>query len=236
MRAVVGISSGYEFDDRTFMLKESYVRAIVKAGGLPIVIPAVAEYDIIQSFSQICDGLVLSGGEDADPCYWGELPDKELGEVDPLRDFFEIELARTIIKMRKPVLGICRGCQILNIAAGGSIVQNIKGDFMHRQKAPRNYAFHPVFIQKDSKLAVILKTEQIKVNSFHHQAVNRPGQNIRISACASDGNIEAIEFIDQYYFGMGIQWHPECMDDLYADYLFKALVDASSMPDRFRHE
>ncbi len=229
MKPIIGISTGYDFDDKTYMLKENYIMSILKAGGVPIMLPAVTEFDIIQSYTESCDAVVLSGGGDAHPSYWGELPDKELGEVNPLRDVFEIELARNMIKNRKPVLGICRGCQIINIADGGSIYQHLAGKLMHQQKAPRNYAFHVVFIQKDSKLAALLKTEQIKVNSFHHQAVKIPGQNMKIAACAPDGTIEAIEFNGPNQFVVGIQWHPECMEDVCADYLFKALIDAVSM-------
>ncbi len=232
MKPIVGISTSYDNDEKAHLLRDHYILAILKAGGVPIMLPAVAENDIIQSYTKICDALVLSGGGDAHPSYWGELPDKELGEVSPLRDIFEIELVRNIMKIRKPVLGICRGCQIINIAAGGSIIQNIEGKFMHQQKAPRDYASHQVFVQNHSKLAAILKTEEIEVNSFHHQAVKIPGPSMRISACASDGTIEAIEFSGRHQFAVGIQWHPECMEDVYADYLFEALIEATDMRDR----
>ncbi len=232
MKPIVGISSGYDFDEKTYTLKENYISAILKAGGLPVMLPAAIDYDIIQWYSQICNALVLSGGGDVHPSYWGEMPDKELGEVNPLRDVFEIELVRNIMITRKPVLGICRGCQIINIAAGGSIIQDLAGNLMHQQRAPRNYSFHQVFIEKDSKLAAILKSEQVKVNSFHHQAVGITGQNMRMSACAADGTIEAIESSNPNQFLVGVQWHPECLEDVYADYLFKALIDAANRLDR----
>jgi len=230
MKPIIGISTGYDFDDKTYTLKENYIKSILKAGGLPVMLPAAADHDIIQAYTEICDAMVLSGGGDAHPSYWGELPDKKLGEVNPLRDVFEIELARNIIQSCKPVLGICRGCQILNIADGGSIYQDLAGNLMHQQKAPRHYAFHPIFLQNNSRLAAILKTEQINVNSFHHQAVKMAGQNMRIAACASDGTIEAIEFSSPNQFVIGIQWHPECMEDVYTDCLFRALIDAATIP------
>ncbi len=232
MKPIVGISTSYDNDEKAHLLRDHYILAILKAGGVPIMLPAVAEYDIIQSYTKICDALVLSGGGDAHPSHWGELPDKQLGEVNPVRDAFEIELVRNIMKIQKPVLGICRGCQMVNIAFGGSIIQNLGGNFMHQQKAPRNYAFHQVFIQKHSKLAAILKTEEIKVNSFHHQAVKVPGPGMKISACASDGTIEAIEFSGGNQFAVGIQWHPECLEDVYTDYIFKALIEAADIRDR----
>ncbi len=229
MKPLVGISSSYDDEAQVHLLRDHYVWSIYRAGGVPIILPATADYEIIHSYTETCDALLLSGGGDADPSYWGESPDRSLGDINPIRDVFEIELVRQVMRIQKPVLGICRGCQIINVAVGGSLIQNIEGNFMHQQKAPRNYAFHQVFIQKDSKLAAILKTEEIKVNSFHHQAVKMLGPGIKISACALDGTIEAIEFSSRLQFAIGIQWHPECMEDVHANYLFKALLAAADM-------
>ncbi len=232
MKPIIGLSSGYDLEEKTYVLKEYYIEAILKAGGLPLILPAVSEEDIIQSYSSLCDGLVLTGGGDADPFFWGEWPHKDLGEINPTRDFFELELALAIMKRGQPILGICRGCQIINLAAGGSLVQDLAGDFMHQQKAPRNYASHPVFIEKSSRLAGILKNEEIRVNSFHHQAIKIPGWGMAVSACAPDGTIEAIEYLNEEQFIIGIQWHPECLQDRYAGYLFQALVQAAAKPQR----
>jgi putative glutamine amidotransferase len=228
MRPLIGLSTGYDLEESTYVLREYYVESIIKAGGLPLILPAVQQQDIIQSYSSICDALVLTGGGDADPALWGEWPHKDLGQVNPIRDYFELQLTCNMLKMGKAILGICRGCQIINLAAGGSLVQNLEGSFMHEQKAPRNYAFHPVFIEKYTKLERILRSEEIKVNSFHHQAIKVPGPGMVISACAPDGTIEAIEYAGQEHLVIGIQWHPECLEDLYAGYLFQALVEAAA--------
>ncbi len=227
MKPIIGLSTGYDLEENTYVLREYYVEAIMKAGGLPLLLPALQEQDIIQSYSSICDALVLTGGGDADPALWGEWPHRDLEQVNPTRDFFELQLTWAMMQIGKAILGICRGCQIINVAAGGTLVQNLEGSFMHDQKAPRNYAFHPVFIEKSSRLEGILKSEEIKVNSFHHQAIKIPGQGMKICACAPDGTIEAIECLSQEQLVIGIQWHPECLEDRYAGYLFQALVQAA---------
>lgn len=226
MRPVIGVSTDYDAGGKSYVLGEKYVSSILRAGGLPVMLPPVQDEETIQSYSAICDGLLLSGGEDADPVFWEAWPEKNMGEINPVRDIFEIELTRKIMGMGKAILGICRGCQIINVAAGGSLEQDLGGSFMHRQKAPRNYAFHPVYIQSSSKLGRILACEEIRVNSFHHQAIKIPGHDLKISACAPDGTIEAVEY-DGRQLVLGVQWHPECMQDEHAASLFRALVEAA---------
>jgi len=226
MKPVIGISANLDGEERTYYLKDYYVASTLSAGGIPVILPAVCDYEIIKSYTSICNAFIISGGGDADPAYWQESPVKDLGEINPIRDNFEINLIRNIMEHNLPLLGICRGCQLINIASGGSIVQDIKGNFQHQQNAPRNYAFHWIFIDKYSKLAEIIKNEKIRVNSFHHQAVKIPGTGLRIAACSSDGTVEAIESTVGK-FTLGVQWHPECMDDACSYYLFKSLVDAA---------
>jgi putative glutamine amidotransferase len=125
MRPLIGLSTGYDLEESTYVLREYYVESIIKAGGLPLILPAVQQQDIIQSYSSICDALVLTGGGDADPALWGEWPHKDLGQVNPIRDYFELQLTCNMLKMGKAILGICRGCQIINLAAGGSLVHHL---------------------------------------------------------------------------------------------------------------
>ncbi len=138
--------------------------------------------------------LIFTGGGDLDPSYFGQAPAAMLGDVNPLRDEFEIKLARKALASGQATLGICRGCQILNVAAGGSLIQHITTDLCHEQKAPRDYPIHDIFIASDSQLSRILGSEKIRVNSFHHQAVDQAGDGIFCSAYAQDGTVEAIEF------------------------------------------
>jgi putative glutamine amidotransferase len=228
MRPIIGITGNFDSDEDCFLLKSYYVESVNRAGGTAMILPPVQDDDILECYISLCQGFVLSGGGDIDPIFWGETPTPGLGEVSPLRDSFEFNLARRIITLKIPVLGICRGCQVLNVAAGGSIIQDITSDICHNQNAPRSYPFHAIFIEKQSRLASIIESESISVNSFHHQAVAQPGSQIKISACAPDGTIEAIEAVG-HPFCIGVQWHPECLLDLPSRHLFNALVNASSI-------
>jgi putative glutamine amidotransferase len=226
MKPVIGITSNYNDPEGEYVLRDFYVLSVHKAGGIAIILPPGESENIVEQYINICDGLIISGGGDIDPKNWGELPGNALGAINPRRDFFELILAEKALKKYLPVLGICRGCQILNVAAGGSLVQHIKGPMTHQQKAPRNYPFHDIVIAKGTILEKIIGIKNIRVNSFHHQAVKKPGLNLRISAYALDKTVEAIEGINQPFF-LGVQWHPECLQDKYSTNLFKALVEAA---------
>lgn len=226
MRPVIGITGNYDYGDDYFWLKNYYVTSINRAGGTAVILPPIKDEEILNHYISVCNGFLFSGGGDMDPYYWGEMPDRRLGEVNPLRDNFEYLLAQKILGSTIPLLGICRGCQLLNVAMGGTLIQDINSRLAHSQKAPRDYPFHDIVIEKGSKLAQILKAENIRVNSFHHQAIKKLGKGLRVSALAPDGMIEAIESIE-HPLVIGVQWHPECLTDKYSAYLFRALVEYS---------
>lgn len=226
MRPIIGITGNYDYDTDYYCLKKHYVDSINRAGGLGIILPPADDENILNHYINICNGFLFSGGGDMDPHYWGEMPEWRLGEINPLRDSFEYKLAQKILGSSLPVLGICRGCQVLNVAMGGTLIQDINTKLAHNQKAPRDYATHAIVIEANSKLAKILKTNTIRVNSFHHQAVKKLGQGLKVSAIAPDGIIEAVESKD-HPFVIGVQWHPECLHDKYSYYLFRALVENS---------
>lgn len=228
MRPIIGITGNFDSNEDSFLLKSYYVESVNRAGGTAMILPPVQDDDILECYISVCQGFLLSGGGDIDPIYWGETPTIGLGEVCPQRDSFELNLTRKAINMKIPILGICRGCQVLNVALGGSIIQDIESDMCHEQNAPRSYPFHGIFIEKQSRLAFIIESESIQVNSFHHQAVDQPGPNVKISACAADGTAEAIEAAE-HPFCIGVQWHPECLSDTASRQLFNALVNASSI-------
>ncbi len=227
MKPRIGITTNYSDEMGVHCLKNYYIASVLKAGGVPLLLASNQEMDSLMVYINTCDGFILTGGGDADPSYWGELPIVELGKITPVRDRFEIELARRVLEVHKPILGICRGCQILNIAAGGSLIQDIHSSMNHDQKAPAEYPIHPVFIEAGSRLEQIMGSASIRVNSFHHQAVKSPGQGLKIAACAPDGIVEAVEGRGDSYI-LGVQWHPEGMRDDYAAALFRSLVDASN--------
>lgn len=223
MKPVIGITANYDLDTGLFLLKDYYVEAVSNAGGRPVILVPGLDEKIIDSYLEICQGIILSGGGDIDPLYFSQLPEEQLGEINPWRDELEIKIAQKALHSNFPILGICRGCQVLNVAAGGTVLQDIKTGLCHMQKAPRSYPIHDIFIEKPSLLASIINYDSIRVNSFHHQAVQYLGESIMISARAADGIVEAIES-NKHSFFMGVQWHPECMKDKFSNLLFSALI------------
>lgn len=226
MRPLIGICSNYNLETEEYCLRKYYVECLLRAGGGVIILPPVNSEEIIEQYLKLCHGVVFSGGGDIDPYYWGEVPSWELGEINPRRDYFEIKLAQEVIARKLPALGICRGCQVLNVAAGGTLLQDIDTPMAHQQKAPRNYPFHDIVIKPNTVLSGILNASEIRVNSFHHQAIEHPGTGMYISAIAPDGIIEAIESREAPFI-LGVQWHPECMTDKSSEQLFMALVRAA---------
>ena len=232
-KPLIGISPSFQDRDRNYNIAETYIESVKKAGGIPILIPHDIE-DAVQLVERI-DGLLISGGPDVDPIYFNEQPWPKLGAVTPERDQSEIALLHAALTRGIPILGICRGCQILNIVKGGSLYQDLYSQYdnsegkllKHGQEGPRWYTSHKVALTQGSKLATILALDEVAVNSFHHQAIKNVGEGLVISAIAPDGVIEAIE--DPHHkFCVGVQWHPECMFSLQTafDNLFKAFIDA----------
>ncbi|WP_027718633.1 gamma-glutamyl-gamma-aminobutyrate hydrolase family protein [Desulfovirgula thermocuniculi] len=230
MRPLIGITCAWEEERERFYLSDAYVRAVEAAGGLPVPVPCTGAAGAAP-WLEVLDGLILSGGGDVDPFYFGEEPLLGCGEVDPRRDAFELELVRGALCRRLPLLGICRGLQVVNIAAGGDIYQDIyrqvPGCLKHRQDAPRWAATHGVEIKAGTRLARLLGAGNLRVNSFHHQAVRRVAPGLVVAACAPDGLIEALEGAGPG-FVLGVQWHPEAMWEKDRRFLalFAALVEA----------
>lgn len=233
MRPLIGITASINEQNRATTGMNN-VLSVSRAGGVPVVLPVVDDVDTIKVFVEEIDGLILTGGNDVDPFLYGEEPHKDLGTVNPERDFFEMELLRAVLTLDKPVLGLCRGSQVLNVVFGGTLYQDIYAQsdgplLQHRQKAPRHYGIHGVTLEASSKLREIVGRDAIRVNSFHHQAVRRPGEGLLVNATASDGVVEGVES-EKHSFVIGVQWHPEHMapegDDA-SDRLFRAFVSAS---------
>ncbi len=223
MRPIVGITGSSQPDNHTLLFKDYYVSAVQRAGGLALLLPPAREESELEQYLDICAAILFTGGGDFDPAWWGEPLSPQCGEINSQRDRFELSLARHCLRLQRPVLGICRGCQLLNVAAGGSLWQDIQSPQGHSQKAPRDHPIHAIFIETGSRLAEIMKAEQIQVNSFHHQAVKHLGKEFTITALAGDGTVEAIERRGAD-FCMGVQWHPECMRDRNSARLFAEFV------------
>ncbi len=191
----------------------TYVRAVEAAGGIAVVVPPVSNEDARSLLARL-DGLVLSGGPDLAPRAYGAQPHVELGPTEPHLDRFEYAVAREAMRLGLPTLGICRGAQTLNVARGGTLHQHLPdvvGDAIaHRQLEDGRVPTHAVEVASASRLAAVLGTTQLDVNSFHHQAVDRVGAGLRACAWAPDGTIEAIEDPEQPFL-LAVQWHAETL-------------------------
>lgn len=226
---VIAVSSALD-NGNTFVHRD-YTESVVLAGGIPLVIPSLVRPEWMDRVREVADGLLLTGGEDVDPNLYGEEPLPGLGTVSPERDIAEVLLARRFMAADKPIFAICRGLQLLNAVAGGTLFQDIERKFpdclQHRQLAPRSHLSHQVVIADGSLLEKSAGAAQIRVNSFHHQAVKQPAPGFRVNAVASDGVVEGVESVS-HRFVLGVQWHPENLartDDA-ARKLFTAFVDA----------
>lgn len=227
MKPIIGISADYNSETGKHCLGEGYVASVRQAGGSVIILPPGNNEALIQEYLEICHGIIFSGGGDIDPVFWNESPSCHLGEINPRRDSFELALARRAMERDLPVLGICRGCQLLNVAAGGTLIQHLVSGFCHDQKAPRHYPVHAIVIEPETILGRIIGQREIRVNSFHHQAVGLLGQDFIVTARAADGTVEGIES-RTHRFTIGLQWHPETMNDPITQRIFYRLVRVST--------
>ena len=211
-RPIIGITGNYDAGKCTLL--EGYYRSVLEAGGTPVIIPAFDDTDAMVSLLEGVDALILSGGGDINPLYSGEEPIRELSSINATRDWHELMLVRLAANRQIPILGICRGLQVMMAALGGRLYQDIYKEasaaIKHNQNADRHVCTHIVRIASESLLHRIFKTEVLPVNSFHHQAVREVAPGFAVSALSSDGIIEAAESTEHKSM-LGVQWHPECM-------------------------
>jgi putative glutamine amidotransferase len=221
-----------------FVMSQGYVWALQSAGAIPILIPLLTDQAALRDLYERLDGLLLAGGGDLDPSTYGEHPHPKLWEVDLLRDRVELTLARWAMVDDLPILAVCRGIQTLNVAAGGSLYQDVPSQCpssiehnWHRRQ-PRNYRAHTVEVAPGSRLAALIGAGTVAVNSLHHQAVKEVGQDLTATAVAPDGLVEAIESTN-HHFVLGVQWHPEVLAQ--EDPRMQALFDTFVAEARRRH-
>lgn len=209
-RPVVGITANVEGDDYT--LRQVYCQQIVAAGGVPLIIPAVADAGVICSTLDSIDALLLTGGADLNPLWTNEEPAPTLGHINAARDLPELLITRLAYNRCVPIMGICRGLQMLTVAMGGTVLQDMgpkEGRLKHSQDADKSEPTHSVTLLPDTLLRSLFNNdEHIYVNTFHHQAVGTPGPKLKVSALAPDGIIEAVES-NEHKALLGVQWHPE---------------------------
>ncbi|MFN2602685.1 MAG: gamma-glutamyl-gamma-aminobutyrate hydrolase family protein [Gemmatimonadaceae bacterium] len=216
----VSATSDTKFGVHRVRLNTAYVKALELAGLIPIIIPPLSDARSAASVIAATDGLVLTGGEDVDPALYGQTPHERLSTVNRSRDETEIALVRAAREARKPVLAICRGPQLLNVALGGTLIQDIgscvPGALDHDANGVhdvRDVRVHEVNIEPNSRVAAAIGQTHISVNSLHHQSILDPAPGLKVTARAPDGIIEAVESDDEDWWALAVQWHPEEMTD-----------------------
>ncbi|MGJ9458407.1 gamma-glutamyl-gamma-aminobutyrate hydrolase family protein [Oceanobacillus sp. CF4.6] len=215
MKPIIGVTASMETDKAYYSVANRNVKAILAAGGIPIIVPYLIDDHEVNQMTDRIDGLYVTGGYDIDPVIFGEEPHPKLGTIIPERDMAELSLVSSMLEKRKPILGVCRGSQILNIAAGGDMYQDIYSQMdnellQHSQKAPFDYCSHFVEVAEGTLLHRLAGKNKFRINSFHHQANRVVPEGFQISGKASDGVIEAIES-KTHPFVLGLQWHPEAL-------------------------
>lgn len=218
---IIGISSGFEFDQNylfkgypRLMLNRDYPRSIEQAGGIPIVLPLTSTYEVALEQVRAVDALLLSGGQDVNPLIYGQEPHEKLANISPERDAFEVLLLRAAVELKKPVMGICRGSQIMNAYFGGTLFQDNsmkEGVYIkHAQAANPQQPIHHVQVDADSFLAKAVGETSFLINSFHHQSIDQVAPGFKVVAKSKDGIVEAIESTTDHFM-FAVQWHPEMM-------------------------
>jgi putative glutamine amidotransferase len=218
MHSIDGIPEGLP---SSWMMNQRYIHAVAETGGAPVLIPLLDDdLETLRSIYQSLDGVLIPGGVDMDPHTFGESRGARLGRIDPARDTVEMMLTRWSVEDKKPLLGLCRGSQVMNVALGGSLYQDLDAEFPHPIKHDyfptagysRDYLAHTVSVVPGSRLGAILQQPEVQVNSMHHQGVKQLAPGLVVSALAPDGLIEGIESSNGHFM-VGVQWHPESLVD-----------------------
>ncbi len=212
-KPIIGIVICGFLENKQFVTN-TYIQSVRYAGGIPVILPLVRSDEVMEQYLNLCNGFLFCGGDDITPLLFGQEPRQGIGKTNITLDLFQIRLMKQVLTSQKPVLSICRGIQIFNVACGGTICQDVRHQsghpFNHMQDSvSRSDVSHSILIERSSQLYQYLG-RHLNVNSFHHQTIETLGKNLTISARASDKTIEAIE-ISSHPFAIGVQWHPECM-------------------------
>lgn len=234
LHSIDGIPEGLP---ASWMMNQRYLLAVAESGGAPVMIPLLARDEAaLRAVYDRLDGVLIPGGVDMDPGTFGEAHHPRLGNIDPDRDAVELALTRWAVDDRKPLLGLCRGSQVINVALGGDLYQDLasqvpealKHDYFPTAGFSRDYLAHPVELTSGSRLAAILGTGQARVNSMHHQGLRTVAPGLTVSAVAPDGLVEAVESSNGHYM-VGVQWHPESLveQDRGMRRLFTSFVEAA---------
>lgn len=210
-----------------YVCRHHYIDCVLKAGGMPLVLPL----DDVESAVDLCDGFLFSGGPDIDPQIFGEEKLECCGRISAPRDQYELSLLPVVLQRSKPILAICRGIQVLNVALGGTLYQDLPAQrpsgVCHRMTVVSSDVIHGIEIIDNTPLRNLLGREHTMVNSYHHQAIKDLGDGLDIAALSEDGVIEGV-YLTTQPFCLGLQWHPERLEGADTDRIFRALVDFAS--------
>ncbi len=235
-RILIPLPSCGEVSTPKYAVNRVYLDAIVSAGGEPLCIARPSE-ERLRDLVSLVDGILIVGGDDIDPQQYGQKNSGHSKNVDFKRDEVELTLVHLALAKKIPLLGICRGMQVINVALGGSLYQDIGAemengvvhDHHHHdgKPVPRNYLAHTITFKKSTQLKMLTQRETLNVNSLHHQGIKILGENLVASAHAPDGLIEAIE-LPEHPFAIGVEWHPEELTDQTSKEIFQAFIDAAN--------
>lgn len=255
-RPVIGVSDASK-DGKNAAVPRSYIDAVLQAGGVPVVMPMMYDEEKVLELLNTMDGIIFAGGGDFDPAYYNERPIPQMGKINVPRDEFEMKLVRLAAERSIPILGICRGLQLINIAFGGSLYQDLPAQYYdrsirHRQTQPSSESSHAVYVEDNTIFSTIVKERMLMVNSSHHQAIKKVAQGFRVAGKSPDEIVEVIEKVDGDNWILGVQFHPEArvMEDYTMRRIFQCFIDEAgslekpdrtlktvSVPDsRIRHE
>lgn len=209
---IIGITPVSRQEKREYRIRFDYPELIQKAGGTPILLPLSSNLEDLETYLTMCDGFLFTGGSDIQPSYYGETALPETDAADKARDEMELFLMKEAYKRSIPCFGICRGCQLMNIARGGDLYQDLpsmrKSDISHQMQEPYQRYVHTVIFPENSLLENILDKKELQVNSIHHQGLRKLGEGLEVLAYAPDGLVEAIRDPQSSCF-LSVQWHPE---------------------------
>ncbi len=223
MKPLIGITPQYDNYLGNNKISPFYAKAVEESGGIPFILPYTRDTSVIEETVNALDGIIFSGGTNIDPRKYGETASENCGNIEFERDIFELSLCKTATEKDKPILGICRGCQLITVAAEGTLCQHIDS---HDQSADKHVASHTVSILKDTPLYEILGADLTDVNSFHHQVVKTTG-SLKVAAKSDNDVIEAV-YMPGKKFHIGIQWHPERMysTNIHAKLIFDKFISS----------
>jgi putative glutamine amidotransferase len=232
-KPLIGLTPLYDIEQEKVWMRPNYMQAIIASGGIPLILPLTCDKTDIHALARLCDGFLFTGGPDVHPALFGEETLRYCGAINEKRDTLEILLLKEADRLDKPVLGICRGIQLINVAFGGSLYQDIPAQvdgvpIAHDQQRPYDVPVHTVSVEQESPLGHIINKEELMVNSMHHQAVKDLAPALKCAAKSKDGLIEGVYMPGRKFF-LAVQWHPEYLWQGHQDQqkIIAAFVDAS---------